>query len=66
MYKCPKCSSVLLIVYVTVQAMLHQEEDNIETTTDDNDHEWDRHSTMSCCECGETAEAGFFWKDKTQ
>lgn len=52
MWKCPKCGSDRLKVWVEVEARLHQYpgEDNFETEID-GDQEWDSYSAMRCLDC---------------
>lgn len=58
-WKCPKCGSKDLRVFITATARLVQYDDNFETEID-SDHEWDEHADMVCNSCDFTGESHDF------
>lgn len=55
-WKCPKCDSSSLEVVVEVHAALFQNKNGFETSiecADDDSHEWNENSVMTCMDCGE-------------
>ena len=62
MWKCPKCGSQSLKVWVETCADLIQNGDEFETEAE-NDHDWDGRSTMICKSCGHCEAARKFQRE---
>lgn len=58
-WKCPKCGSKDLRVFITATARLVQYDDNFETKII-RYHEWGEHADMECNSCDFTGESHDF------